>query len=220
VNSKYIDSLFPSNLEPTLQFIAFFTILTFIPLIVLTMTPFLRITIVLSLLRKSVGMDQGVPSLVLTGLGMILTCFIMSNSIEEINKKAIAPLYKKEISLGQAIVNGYEPVRKRMLTQIDERDIKFFYDLRDKPIPPSPDKIGFAELVCAHLMGELRIAFSIGFIISLPFLVIDLILANILLALGMTSLSPSVISLPFKLMIFVAVDGWNLAIKGLVESFK
>jgi flagellar biosynthesis protein FliP len=220
VNPSYLNSLLPTNLEPTLQFLAFLIVLTFIPLIVLTTTPFLRIIIVLSLIRQSIGLQQTPPNLVLTGLSLILTMFIMGPTFTKINQQAVAPLYRKEISLGQALVTAYGPMRTRMLEQVDEKDIKFFYDLTERPLPSGPEGIGFAELVSAHILGELRIAFSLGFLIFIPFLVIDLIVANILLALGMMMLSPTIISLPFKLMIFVAVDGWALAIKGLVESFR
>ncbi|MDJ0625875.1 MAG: flagellar type III secretion system pore protein FliP [Candidatus Caenarcaniphilales bacterium] len=216
---QVIDSLLPQNLEPSLQFLAFLVLVTFIPLMVLTTTPFLRIIIVLALIRQAIGVQNIPPTLVLTGLSLILTVFIMAPTLQEINDIAVAPLSRKEITLGQAMVSSYNPLRKRMLEQVDEKDIKFFYDLSRKPIPESVDDIGFAELVGAHILGELRIAFSLAFLIYVPFLVIDLIVANILLALGMMMLSPTIISLPFKLMIFVAVDGWSLIIKGLVESF-
>jgi len=220
LNPQYIDSLLPANLEPTLQFLAFLIVLTFLPMLVLTTTPFLRIVTVLSLIKQAIGTQNIPPTLVINGLGLILTFFIMAPKFEEMNQVALAPLSKKEISLGQALVKGYEPLRKHMLEQTDRKDIKFFYDLLDQTPPDSAEQIGFSQLVAAHLLGELRIAFSLGFLIYLPFLVIDLIVANILLALGMMTLSPPIISLPFKLMIFVAVDGWALAIKGLVESFK
>lgn len=219
MNPQYIDSLLPKNLEPSLQFLAFLLILSFIPFLVLTTTPFLRLITVLSLIRQAIGVQQIPPTLVITGLSLILTCFIMAPTFEEVNKNALAPLSRKEITLGQALVTGYGPFRKRMLSQVDEKDIKFMYDLTQRPIPASQSEIGFAELVSAHILGELRIAFSLGFLIYVPFLVIDLIVANILLALGMMMLSPTIISLPFKLMIFVAVDGWALVVKGLVESF-
>jgi flagellar biosynthesis protein FliP len=219
MNPQYIDSMLPKNLEPSLQFLAFLMILAFIPMIVLTMTPFLRLVTVFSLVRQAIGVQQIPPTLVITGLSIILTGFIMGPVFEELNVKALEPLSRKQISLGQAIVAGYEPFRKRMLEQVDEKDIKFMYDLTQRPIPTSKAQIGFSELVSAHILGELRIAFSLGFLIYIPFLVIDLIVANILLALGMMMLSPTIISLPFKLMIFVAVDGWALIVKGLVESF-
>lgn len=220
MNPQYIDSLLPANIDPTLQFLAFLIILTFLPLLVLTTTPFLRIIIILNLTRQALGVQQIPPNLVLTGLALILTFFIMEPTFTEINQKALMPLSKKEVSLGQAMFIAYKPLQKRMLEQVDEKDIKFFYDLNEKPLPAKPESIEFTYLVAAHILGELRIAFSLGFLIFIPFLVIDLIVANILLALGMMMLNPTIISLPFKLMIFVAVDGWALSIKGLVESFR
>jgi flagellar biosynthetic protein FliP len=195
-------------------------ILTFLPLLVVTTTPFLRILLVLALMRQAIGVQQIPPTLVLNGLAMILTFFVMGPSFATINEQALAPLARKQITLGEALTRAYSPLKERMLDQVDGKDIKFFYDLNDRAVPSSTKQIGFAELVAAHILGELRIAFSLGFMIYLPFLVVDLIVANILLALGMMTLSPPIISLPFKLMIFVAVDGWTLIIKGLVESFK
>ncbi len=219
MNPDYINSLLPANMEPTLQFLAFFFILSFIPLIVVTTTPFLRIIIVLSFLRQAVGI-QSPPNLVLNGLALILTVFVMQGPIDEINKQAIMPLARKEIKLAQAMNIAYQPLKKRMLEQVDQRDIEFIYDLSEKPSPKSPKDIDFTSLVSAHILTELRISFSLGFLMYVPFLVIDLIVANTLLALGMMMLSPTIISLPFKIMIFVAVDGWSLVIKGLVESFR
>ncbi|MDX1918195.1 MAG: flagellar type III secretion system pore protein FliP [Candidatus Caenarcaniphilales bacterium] len=220
MNPQYIDSLLPANPEPTLQFLSFLIVLAFIPLIVLTTTPFLRIIIVLSLIRQAIGVPQSPPNLVLTGLALILTTFIMGPSFDEINQKAITPLARKEITVGQAMSVAYIPLRARMLNQVDQKDIRFFYELSERPAPTSAGDIGFSELIAAHILGELRIAFSLGFLVFIPFLVVDLIVANILLALGMMFLSPTIISLPFKLMVFVAVDGWALLIKGLVESFR
>ncbi len=220
MNPQYIDSLLPANIEPTLQFLAFLIVLSFLPLLVITTTPFLRLIIVFSLIRQSIGVQQIPPNLVITGLSLILTFFIMGPTFSEINQQAVIPLSQKRITIGQALFTAYKPLQKRMLEQVDEKDIKFFYDLLEQPLPDSPERIGFPQLVSAHILGELRIAFSLGFLIFIPFLVIDLIVANILLALGMMMLSPTIISLPFKLMIFVAVDGWSLAVKGLVESFR
>ncbi|MFN5540053.1 MAG: flagellar type III secretion system pore protein FliP [Candidatus Melainabacteria bacterium] len=220
MNPQYINSLLPTNMEPTLQFLAFLIILSFIPLIFLTTTPFLRIAVVMSLVRQAIGVQQIPPNLVITGMALILTLFVMEPTLNEVNQRAIAPLARKEIDLGQALVISYEPMKKYMLRQVDEKDIKFFYDLTDKPLPSRIEDVTFAPLVSAHLLGELRIAFSLGFLIFIPFLVIDLIVTNVLLALGAQMMTPTIISLPFKILIFVAIDGWALIIKGLVESFK
>ncbi len=219
MNPQYIDSLLPINADPTLQFLSFLVVLGFVPLIFVTCTPFLRIVIVIFLVRQAIQLQQTPPNLVLTGLSLMLTFLVMGKSFEEMNRVALAPLAAKKISVGEAMTRAYVPLRARMIEQVDARDVKFFYDLEEKALPESAADIGFFELVSAHILTELRIAFSLGFMLFIPFLVIDLIVSNIVMALGMMTLSPTVISLPFKLMIFVAVDGWALVIKGLVESF-
>ena len=191
-----------------------------LPLMILTMTPFLRIIIVLSLLRTSLGTQQVPPNMVMIGMAVILTGYVMGPTLTQINETALIPLSNKHISVPQAAMEAYKPLRKFMLKQTEVKDLAFFYRLSNSPNPKSPEEVGFRQLVAAFLLSELRIAFQIGFLIFIPFLVIDLIIANILLALGMIMLSPTIVSLPFKLLIFVAVDGWALILKGLVESFN
>jgi flagellar biosynthetic protein FliP len=213
------ENLLP-NLEPSLQIVVLLVLLSMLPLIVVTMTPFLRILIVLSLLRTSIGTQQIPPNLVLIGMGIILTGYIMGPTLNEINEKALIPLSNQRLSVPQAIEQGYRPLKKFMLKQTEMKDLAFFYRISNAPNPKSPEDVGFRQLVAAFLLSELRTSFQIGFLIFIPFLVIDLIIANILLALGMIMLSPTIVSLPFKLLIFVAVDGWTLIVKGLVQSFN
>jgi flagellar biosynthetic protein FliP len=156
---------------------------------------------------------------VLTGVALIMTFFALGPTFSEINEVALTPLAEKEISLGEALVRGYEPLRQNVLQRVDEDDVGFFYEMTRDPVPATTDQIDFPHLIAAHVLGELRVSFSLGFIIFIPFLVVDLIVANVLLALGMAMLSPPIISLPFKIMIFVAVDGWALIMRGLLESF-
>ena len=208
------------NLEPSLQIIVLLVILSMLPLMVVTMTPFLRILIILSLLRTSLGTQQVPPNLVVIGMSIILTGYVMGPALEQINNKALIPLSNQRITAPQAIGEAYKPLKKFMLKQTEMKDLAFFYRLSNMPNPSSPDQVGFRQLVAAFLLSELRTSFQIGFLIFIPFLVIDLIIANILLALGMIMLSPTIVSLPFKLLIFVAVDGWTLIIKGLVQSFN
>lgn len=219
MDPDFINSLLP-NSEPTLQVLTFLMVLTFIPLIFLTTTPFLRIVIVLYLLRGAIGVQTSPPNLVITTLAIILTLFVMAEPLQIINEEALLPLARKEITLGDAMQQAYPALQQRMLNQVDEKDIVLVHEISNTALPPVPQEIGFIHLLTAHILTELRMAFSIGFLIYIPFLVVDLIVANTLLALGMFMLSPTIISLPFKLMIFVGVDGWNLVIKGLVESFK
>lgn len=213
------DNLLP-NLEPSLQIVVLMVLLSMLPLIIMTMTPFLRIIIILSLLRTSIGTQQVPPNLVIIGMAIILTGYVMGPALDEINEKALIPLSNQQISAPQAIAEAYKPLKRFMLKQTDMKDLAFFYRLSKTPNPASPDLVEFRQLVAAFLLSELRTAFQIGFLIFIPFLVIDLIIANILLALGMIMLSPTIVSLPFKLLIFVAVDGWTLIIKGLVQSFN
>ena len=213
------DNLLP-NLEPSLQIVVLMVILSMLPLIVVTMTPFLRIIIILSLLRTSLGTQQVPANLVLIGMAIIITGYVMGPAISEINEKALVPLSNQKITVPQAVGVAYTPLRKFMLKQTEMKDLAFFYSISNTPNPNSPEDVGFRQLIAAFLLSELRTSFQIGFLIFIPFLVIDLIIANILLALGMIMLSPTIVSLPFKLLIFVAVDGWTLIIKGLVQSFN
>lgn len=213
------DNLLP-NLEPSLQIVVLLVLLSMLPLIIITMTPFLRIVIILSLLRTSLGTQQVPPNMVLIGMALILTIYIMGPTFQDINDKALIPLSNQKITVPQAVGGAYKPLKKFMLKQTDMKDLAFFYRLSKSPNPKSPEEVGFRQLIAAFLLSELRTSFQISFLIFIPFLVIDLIIANILLALGMIMLSPTIVSLPFKLLIFVAVDGWTLIIKGLVESFN
>lgn len=213
------ENLLP-NLEPSLQIVILLVLLSLLPLIITTMTPFLRIVIILSLLRTSLGTQQVPPNLVVIGMALILTGYVMGPSLNEMNEKALIPLSNQQVTAPQAISQAYKPLKKFMLKQTNMKDLAFFYTLSKSPNPTSPQEVGFRQLVSAFLLSELRTSFQIGFLIFIPFLVIDLIVANILLALGMIMLSPTIVSLPFKLLIFVAVDGWTLIIKGLVQSFN
>ena len=211
---------FLPNLEPSLQIVVLMVLLSMLPLIVVTMTPFLRVIIVLSLLGTSIGTQQVPPNLVLIGMAIIITGYVMGPTLGEINQKALIPLSNQKITVPQAMGEAYVPLRKFMLKQTEMKDLAFFYQISKAPNPNSPEDVEFRQLVAAFLLSELRTAFQIGFLIFIPFLVIDLTIANILLALGMIMLSPIIVSLPFKLLIFVAVDGWTLIIKGLVQSFN
>ncbi len=208
------------DLEPSLQIVVLMVLLSMLPLMIVTMTPFLRISIILGLLRTSLGTQQIPPNMVVIGMAIILTSYIMGPTLNEINEKALIPLSNQRITVPQAVGEAYKPLRRFMLKQTETKDLAFFYRLSNTPNPKSPDEVEFRPLISAFLLSELRTSFQIGFLIFIPFLVIDLIIANILLALGMIMLSPTIVSLPFKLLIFVAVDGWSLIIKGLVQSFN
>ena len=208
------------DLEPSLQIVGLLFVLSFLPLMVVTMTPFLRIILVLSLMRQALGTQNSPPTLVLVGLSLILTGYVLGPEMKMINEKALIPLANGQIQLPMALNKTYESLSDHMLRNAEVGDIKFFYQLSRQPFPKSSEEIEARELVTAYLLGELRKAFQIGFLVFIPFLVIDLIVANILLALGMIMLSPTIVSLPFKIMIFVAIDGWDLIVKGLAQSFN
>ncbi len=208
------------DLEPSIQIVILLVLLSMLPLIIVTMTPFLRIVIILSLLRTSLGTQQIPPNFVLIGMAIILTVYVMGPALGQMNENALIPLSNQRITVPQAVNEAYKPLKKFMLKQTEMKDLAFFYRISNTPNPTSPAEVGFRQLIAAFLLSELRTSFQIGFLIFIPFLVIDLIIANILLALGMIMLSPTIVSLPFKLLIFVAVDGWTLIVKGLVESFN
>lgn len=208
------------DLQPSLQVVALLFLLSFLPIIVVTMTPFLRIILVLSLLRQAIGIQNSPPTMVLIGLSLIMTGYILGPELDKINKEALVPLANNQIRLPEAMDSTYKTLSKHMLRNVEVKDLKFFYRLSREKFPKDPNEIKARELATAYLLGELRRSFQIGFLIFVPFLVIDLIVANILLALGMIMLSPTIVSLPFKIMIFVAIDGWDLILKGLAQSFN
>ncbi len=208
------------DLEPSLQIVGLMVLLTLLPIFIMTMTPFLRMILVMSLLRQALGLQNSPPNMVLIGLAIVLTGYILGPEIQTINQEALIPLANNEIKLPTALERGYKPLKMHMLRNADTKDIKFFYQLSQSPLPKNPEEVSFRELGAGYLLGELRKAFQIGFLIFIPFLVIDLIVANILLALGMIMLSPTIVSLPFKIMVFVAIDGWDLIVKGLAQSFN
>ncbi len=208
------------DLEPSLQIVGLLFLLSFIPIVVVSMTPFLRIIMVLSLIRQALGTQNSPPNMVLIGLALVLSTYVLGPEIDLINKNALIPLANNQIGLAKAMGEVYGPLKQHMLRNVDNNDLKFFYKLSREALPKKPNDVKTRELSAAYLLGEMRKAFQIGFLVFIPFLVIDLIVANILLALGMMMLSPTIVSLPFKIMIFVAIDGWDLIIKGLAQSFN
>jgi flagellar biosynthetic protein FliP len=207
------------NLNPSLQLLITLALLSFLPIIFVTMTSFLRFIIVFSILKTALGTQQVPPGLVIIGLSIILTLYTMSPTFTKMYEAGSKP-YQKSGSLVLAINEGSKPLKEFMMKQTRQQDIVFFIqELKKKP-PSTPDDISLVELAPAYILSELKTSFEIGFIIFIPFIVIDLVIANVLLALGMFMLSPTIISLPFKLLIFIAVDGWSLIANGLVQSFN
>ena len=203
----------------SIQTLITLTALTFIPAGLLMMTSFTRIIIVLSLLRHALGTQTSPPNQVLLGLALFLTLFIMSPVLDKIYVDAYQPLAENRVTFSQAIDRGAVPLRSFMLKQTRESDIGLFARLGNIPKLESPNDVPMRILIPAFVTSELKTAFQIGFIIFIPFLIIDLVVASVLMSMGMMMMSPVMVSLPFKLMLFVLVDGWHLMLGSLVMSF-
>ena len=208
-----------TNYSLSLQTLILLTALTFLPAVLLMMTAFTRIIIVLSLLRQALGTLQSPPNQVLVGLSLFLTFFVMAPVFDKINEQALQPYLADKMNVVEALDKGSEPLKAFMLRQTRQEDLALFVRLSKSPPLQSPDAVPLKILVPAYVISELKTAFQIGFVIFIPFLIIDMVVASVLMSMGMMMLSPVTISFPFKLMLFVLVDGWNLLIGSLVQSF-
>jgi flagellar biosynthetic protein FliP len=202
-----------------IQTLLFFTSLSFLPAALLMMTGFTRIVIVLSLLRQALGTQSAPPNQVIIGLSLFLTFFVMGPTFDKIYVDAYEPYARGAISFENALVRAEAPARAFMVKQTRESDFSLFAKLARLPLEVKADKAPLRVLVPAFVISELKTAFQIGFMIFIPFLVIDIIVSSVLMSLGMMMLSPVLVSLPFKLMLFVLADGWNLLIGSLASSF-
>jgi len=207
------------NYSVTIQILALMTMLTLLPSLLLAMTSFTRIMIVLSLLRQALGTGQAPSNQVLLGLSLFLTIFIMMPVFDKVNTDAVQPYLEEKIDAPTALKNASEPFRQFMLKQTREADLEMFIRISGKAELQSADDVPFSLLLPAYVTSELKTAFQIGFIIFLPFLIIDLVVSSVLMSMGMMMLSPMVISLPFKIMLFVLADGWSLIMEMLAASF-
>ncbi|MEH6389365.1 MAG: flagellar type III secretion system pore protein FliP [Pseudomonas profundi] len=203
----------------SLQILLLMSALTFIPAFVMMMTSFTRIIIVFSILRQALGLQQTPSSQILIGLALFLTIFIMAPIFERINETALQPYLAEELAPQQALEQASIPLREFMLAQTRETDLELFVRLARRTDIATPEDVPFHIMVPAFVTSELKTAFQIGFMIFIPFLIIDLVVASVLMAMGMMMLSPLIISLPFKIMLFVLVDGWALIIGTLAASF-
>lgn len=203
----------------TLQILVLMTLLTLLPAMLLTMTAFTRIMIVLGLLRQALGTAQAPSNQVLLGLSLFLTIFIMTPVLDKVNTDAVQPYLAEKIDALEALEKASIPFRMFMLKQTRDTDIELFVRISGIEALNSPEDVPFSILVPAYVTSELKTAFQIGFLIFLPFLVIDLVIASVLMSMGMMMLSPMIISLPFKLMLFVLADGWSLIMEMLAASF-
>ena len=203
----------------SLQTLLLLTSLSFLPALLLMMTGFTRIIIVLSLLRSAIGTPSSPPNQVLIGLALFLTFFVMSPVLDKIYKDAYLPYSEDKLTLEQAYEIGSVPLKAFMLRQTRETDLALFVKISNSEPLQSADQVPLKILVPAYVTSELKTAFQIGFVVFIPFLIIDMVVASVLMSMGMMMVSPSVISLPFKVMLFVLADGWNLLIGSLVQSF-
>jgi len=207
------------NMDPALQLIILMAFLSLIPFAVVSMTSFLRYIIVLSILKTALGTQQVPPAIVLVGMALVLTGYTMAPVFGEMYD-ASQPAIKAKQSIVAILDKSSVPLKNFMMRQTAQSDVAFFVELNRDRMPNSPSELTLWEVAPAYLISELRTSFEIGFLIFIPFIVLDIVVANILLALGMFMLSPTIISLPFKILIFVAVDGWALIVNGLVQSFN
>jgi flagellar biosynthesis protein FliP len=206
--------------DPAIQVFLVISFLSFLPAILIMFSSFTRIVVVLSFLRQALGTQQIPPNTVIIGLSLFLTLFIMSPTIDTITKESLNPYLDKQISLKAAVEKAGPPVKAFMLKQTRQKDIALFLNIAKEKAPESASDLPLRIVVPAFTISELKTAFEIGFLIYLPFLIIDMVVSSILLSMGMMMLPPSLISLPFKILLFVLVDGWNLVVGSIVRSFQ
>lgn len=195
------------------------TALSLLPAILIAMTSFTRTIIVLSMLRHAFGMQDTPPNVVLLSLAMFLTLFTMTPAIDKIYEQSVVPFSENRISIKEAVDKGVEPLREFMIRQTREKDLALIYEVAKVPVPESVEQVRTVHLVPAFLLSEIKTAFQIGFVVFLPFLLLDLVVASVLMSMGMLMVPPTVISLPLKVLMFVMIDGWGLVIRALLGSF-
>jgi flagellar biosynthetic protein FliP len=210
----------PGKVATVIQLLFILTVLSLAPAILLMLTSFTRVLVVLSLLRHALGTQQMPPNQIIVGLSLFLTLFIMAPVWQRVNTEALQPYYDEKISWEEVVSRGSLPVKEFMLRQTREKDIALFVNISKEKRPEKPSDISMPVLIPSFIISELKTAFQIGFMVYLPFLIIDMVVASILLSMGMMMLPPVMVSMPFKLLLFVLVDGWNLIVGSLVQSFK
>lgn len=214
------ESEHPQDIAPAIKIVLMLTILSVAPAILLMMTSFTRIIIVLGFVRQALGTQTMPPNQVLIGLSLFLTFFTMSPIIDVAYQKAFIPYQNKDITMMQALDIVQKPVRSFMLAETREEDLRLLLSVSTEEKPSNSDEIKMITLIPAFMVSELRTAFQIGFLIYIPFLIVDMVVSAVLMAMGMLMLPPTVVSLPFKIVLFILVDGWALIVESLVRSFK
>ena len=210
----------PGEVAVTLQLVAMLTVLSLAPSILIMMTCFTRIVVVLGFLKQALGTQNAPPNQMVMGLALFLTFFVMAPVLKRMNTEALQPYLAKQIEFQPALEKGMAPLREFMLKQVNEKDLALMVRISKSPAPRNVDDLANLTLIPAFCISELRSAFIIGFLIYIPFLVIDMVVSSVLMSMGMMMLPPVMISTPFKLILFVLVDGWNLVVQQLVLSFR
>lgn len=216
---EFFNSSSPENVSASVKLFLLLTVLSLAPSILILMTCFTRIIIVLSFVRTALATQQMPPNQVIIGLSLFLTFFIMAPTMQEVNKQALTPLFNEEINLEQAYEKASIPFKEFMSAHTRQKDLALFLEYSGAEAPASIEDIPLTSLVPAFAISEIKTAFQIGFMIFIPFLVIDMVVASVLMSMGMMMLPPVMISLPFKILLFVLVDGWYLVVKSLLQSF-
>lgn len=210
----------PTNVSTSIKLLLLLTVLSLAPSILILMTSFARIVIVLSFTRTALATNQMPPNQVIIGLALFLTFFIMAPTLQEVNEQALQPLFDEEIGLEEAYERAAIPFKEFMAKHTRQKDLELFLEYNQAERPQSIEDIPLTTLVPAFALSEIKTAFQMGFMIFIPFLVIDMIVASVLMAMGMMMLPPVMISLPFKILLFILVDGWYLVMKSLLQSFN
>ncbi len=210
----------PQEISSTIQILLMLTVLSMAPSIMLLMTCFTRIIIIFSFLRKALSLQTTPPNQVLIGLALFLTFFVMAPTFTEINEKAYKPLSRGEITLEQGYDNAMKPMREFMFKQVRSKDLALFVKLAETEMPENLEAVPDKALIPAFIISELRTGFEVGFLLFIPFIVIDMVVASTLMALGMMMLPPVMISLPFKILLFILIDGWNLIVRATLAGIR
>ncbi len=210
----------PHEVATSLQILLLLTVLSLAPTLLVLVTSFTRVIVVLSFVRTALGTQQVPPNQVLVGLALFLTFFIMAPVVKDVNQNALQPYLKSQITQPVALDRAAQPLRKFMFKQTREKDLQLFFSLSNTPAPATQADVPTYILIPAFVISELKTAFEIGFAIYVPFIVIDMVVASILLSMGMMMIPPVIISLPFKILIFLLVDGWNLTVSAIFQSYR
>jgi len=210
----------PKSMDAALKIVLLMTVLSLAPAFLVLLTSFTRIVIVLGFLRQAIGANQAPNNQIIIGLALFLTLVVMSPTLHQMNVEAIQPFMNEEMSQGEAFAKVQIPLKAFMLGQVREKDVALFLDLTDTEAPDVPEDLPMLVVIPSFVLSELKTAFQMGFVLFIPFLIIDMVVASVLMSMGMMMLPPVLISLPFKILLFVLVDGWFLVVKSLVQAFQ